>query len=97
MLLPVSWKTLFLPINIPGNEILYNYIFHYNETHVGLFLDYGSLLNHHVSANVRVGEVPGSNNVHFQVRMGIQCANRNALKICSIHATGTVHNRDTYT
>ena len=71
VLVPVTTRTLFLPDNIPKNQILYNYVFGYNETHMGLFLDYGSLLNHHESANTKAGvKVRGSNNVYFQVRMG---------------------------
>ena len=72
MLVPVSSKTLFLPKNFPSSQVLRNYVFGHNETHLGLVLDYGSLFNHHESANVKAGEeVPGSdNNVHFQVSMG---------------------------
>ena len=67
-------------------QALRNYVFNYNETHIGLVLDYGSLINHHESANVKAGEeVPGSNKVNFQVLMGFQYAHRNALKICSVH------------
>ena len=85
--MPVSWKTLFLPKNFPKNQVLYNYVFGYNETHMGLVLDYGSLFNHHESANAKAGEkVAGSNNVQFLVCMGFQCANRNVLKICCMHA-----------
>ena len=67
--MPLSRKTLFLPENIPKNQVVYNYVFAYNETHMGLVLDYGSLFNHHESANVEAGgNVAGSNNVQFQVR-----------------------------
>ena len=66
-------KTLFLPNNFPPYEFVHNYVFGYNKTHMALVLDYGSLLNHHESANVKAGEeVPGSNKVNFQVRMGFQ-------------------------
>ena len=78
----VSWKTLLLPKNFPHNQVLYNYIFGHNETHNGLVLDYGSLLNHHESANVKAGHFEGSYNVEFKVRAGFQRANLNALKIC---------------
>ena len=101
--MPASQKTLFLPYNFPNSQVLYNYVFGYNETHMGLVLDYGSGLNHHESANVEVANVevgeefPGrSGDVNFYVRMGFQCANRNALKICSIHAC-THTQRHTYT
>ena len=69
--MPVSWKTIFLPQNFPDRQVLRNYVFGYNETHMGLVIDYGSLLNHHENANAKAGEeIPGSNEVHFQVRMG---------------------------
>ena len=101
VLVPASWKTLFLPKNFPNSEALCNYPFEYNKTHNGLVLDYASIFNHHESANVKAGEaVPGSNNVYFQVRMGFQYANRNVLKICSIQCMHTythIHNRDTNT
>ena len=92
-LVPVSWKTLFLPKNIPKNQVLCNYAFGYNETHVGLVLDYGSVLNHHESANVQVGEEYPGGGVHFYVRMGFQSGNRDAPKKCCINAC--MHNRDT--
>ena len=70
LLLEVSWKVLFLPINFPSSQVISNYAFGYNETHMGLVLDYGSLLNHHKSPNAKAGEeVPGSNNVFFLVSM----------------------------
>ena len=65
--MPVTSRTLFLPDNIPKNQILYNYVFSFNETHIGLFLDYGSLLNHHESANVKAVTDPGSDEDYFQV------------------------------
>ena len=71
--MPVSWKTLFLPQNFPESQDLPNYVFGYSEMHMGLVLDYGSLFNHHESANAKAREdFPGSNNVDFQVRMGFQ-------------------------
>merc|ERR1719174_2768806 len=69
VLVPVSWKTLFLPNNFPNNQVLYNYVFCHNETHMALVLDYGSVLNHHESANVE--EVPVSNNVEFKATKDI--------------------------
>ena len=77
---PASWKILFLPKNFPRSEFVNNYIFGYNETHTLLILDYGSLLNHHESANVKPVAVPGSNSGYFRVRMGFVCANCNVLK-----------------
>ena len=81
VLLPVSWKTLFLPKSFTTSQVLENYAFGYNETHVGLVLDYGSVLNHHESANVEAVYQLGSSypNYHFRVRMGCLCANRNFL------------------
>ena len=84
--MPVTWKTLFLPKNFPKNQALRNYVFGHNETHMGLVLDYGSILNHHESANVEAVKFRRSNNVHFQVRVGFVCGNINVLKICSMHA-----------
>jgi len=74
VLVPVSWDTLFLPRNFPNSQVLCNYAFGYNETHMGLVLDYGSLLNHHENANVKAGKkfIPGSSNVHFKVCIGFQ-------------------------
>ena len=76
-----TWKTLFLPRNFPNSQTLRNYAFDHNETHVGLVLDYGSVLNHHESANVEAVYQLGSSypNYHFRVRMGCLCANRNFL------------------
>ena len=80
----VSWKTLFLPQNFPENQVLRNYVFGYNETHMALALDYGSILNHHESANakaVRFFGLPPGNDLQFRVRMGFVCGNHNVLKI----------------
>ena len=74
-LLPATWKTLFLPKNFPKKQVLLNYVFGYNETHIGLVLDYGSVLNHHESANVKAVEFPASNNIHFRVRNSGFCLN----------------------
>ena len=82
-MLPGTWKTLFLPANFPKNQALRNYVFGHNETHMALVLDYGSVLNHHESANVKAvhfAEVPPGNDVHFRVCMGFACGNRNVLK-----------------
>ena len=85
--MPISWKTLFLPKNFPSDQAIRNYVFGNNNTHMGLVLDYGSLLNHHESPNVQAGKaIPGSNKVHFQVRTGVQHFHRSAAKICGTHA-----------
>ena len=57
--------TLFLPKNFLPLSVGY-YCFAHNDTHMAIPLDYGSLLNHHKSANtdIRVR----NNNLHFQVR-----------------------------
>ena len=69
MLLPVNWKTLFLPKNFPSGQAIRNYVFGHNETHMSLVLDYGSLANHHESRNAKIAkEFPGSNKLDFQVR-----------------------------
>ena len=80
--MPVSWKTLFLPKNFPSGQTIHNYVFGHNETHMGLVLDYGSLLNHHESPNVKAAEVLGSNTVHFQVHTRFEYFHRNAVKKC---------------
>ena len=80
-MMPRAWKTLYLPDNLPKTQALRNYVFGHNETHMGLVLDYGSLFNHHESANVRAVGFAPTTDVHFQVRTGFVCANRNALKI----------------
>ena len=63
-----SWMTMFLPRNIPKSQTVHNYAFGYNETHLALALNYGSIINHHESANTRAMRVI------FQARMGFQCA-----------------------
>ena len=83
-----SWRTLFLPKNFPRRQAAWYYLFGHNKTHMALVLDYGSLVNHHESANTRH---TGFNNIHFQVRRDFQCANRNVVKICSIY----IYNRYT--
>ena len=86
--LMATWKTLFLPENFPKCHVR-NYVFGHNHTHMAFVLDYGSVLNHHESANVKaVVDIhrPASDNVHFQVRRGFVCANHNALKITCMHA-----------
>ena len=78
MMVLESSKTVFLTENFPESQVLGNYAFGYNKTHIGLVLDYGSLFNHHKSPNVKAGETfPGSNKIHFQVyafsRGQLQC------------------------
>ena len=83
-MLPGTWKTLFLPANFPKNQALYNYVFGHNETHMALALDYGSVLNHHESANAKAehfSELPPGNEVQFRVCVGFVCGNRNILKM----------------
>ena len=64
-----SWRTIYLPHNLPRSEVVRNYVFDHNETHTALALDYGSLANHHKSANVKFVSTLGSEpNLHFQVR-----------------------------
>ena len=98
MLMEISWKTLFLPNNFPSGQVLRNYGFGYNETHTGLVLDYGSLLNHHESPNVEVGEeFPKSNKVHFQVRMSFEYFHCNAVTMCGIHVCTHTYTTETRT
>ena len=72
----MSWMTLLLPENIVFNNAVWNYVFGHNETHSALALDYGSVANHHESANTRAVHVLGHNltyekGMHFQVRRGV--------------------------
>merc|ERR1719174_2055302 len=53
-----TWKTLFLPKNFPHSQAVNNYVFAYNETHMGLPLDYGPVFNHHENANVEASKDP---------------------------------------
>ena len=89
---PAVWKVLFLPQNFPNSQVLQNYVFGYNETHMLLAIDYGSILNHHESANVKPVVVPGTDVAYFRVRIGFQCENHNILTICMyacMHTTCT--------
>ena len=96
-MLPATWKTLFLPANFPTNQPLRNSVFGHNKTHMALALDYGSVLNHHESANVHAvhfTELPPGNEIQFQVCMGFVCGNRIVLEnaVCmhvSTHTTDT--------
>ena len=81
--------TLFLPKNFPQQLSIWYYSFGHNDTHVAIPLDYGSLLNHHESANTF-----HNNDIHFQVRGFFQCANHNVQKYAHAHAC--IHTRKTY-
>ena len=58
--------TLLLPKNIPRDLSVWYYSFGFNETHMAVPLDYGSILNHHESANAHVLFGPNEN-MYFQV------------------------------
>ena len=88
--MPIAWKTLFLPANFPKTQVLRNYVFGHNETHKALVVDYGSVYNHHESANVRAVDFPPGTGINFQVRTAFVCANRNVPKICMY---AHLHNR----
>ena len=60
-----SSMTLLLPRNIPGFQTLLCYGFGHNKTHMFLDLDYGSIINHHESANAAAMRV---NNMYYRVR-----------------------------
>ena len=83
-----SWMTMFLPRNIVQFQDVHNYAFEYNETHLALGLDYGSIINHHESANTKAMRTS------FKVRMTFQCANQNieiyaaCMYLCT-HTQGT--------
>ena len=83
-MLPGIWKTLLLPANFPKNQALRNYIFSHNETHMTLALDYGSILNHHESANVKAvcfSKFPPGNEIQFRVCIVFVWGNRNVQKM----------------
>ena len=60
-----------MPANIPKNEALYYYVFDYNKTHMGLVLDYGSIANHHESANLEAG-AKAAGTLQFKVRWAFE-------------------------
>ena len=61
---------LFLPRNIPGLQTLQCYTFRKNQTHMVLDLDYGSMINHHESANAEAIRVI---NMYYRVRGFLMC------------------------
>ena len=67
-----NWKTLYLPKNFPNRQSLKNYVFAYNKTHMALILDYGSVCNHHKSANVEAVYKLASKDVYFQVHISVR-------------------------
>ena len=71
--------TLFLPKNFPSELSPWYFCFGHNKTHMGVALDYGSIVNHHESPNaekVWLGAARGA--FSFAVRRGgFRCANRN--------------------
>ena len=55
---------LTLPENFPRAEVATNYLF----PPTSMVLDYGSIANHHESANAEATRVTGSDNIDFYVR-----------------------------
>ena len=80
--------TLSLPENFPKSQATSNYLF----PPMSLPLGYGSIANHHESANTQARKTIGFDNIDFHVRRGFQYANRNIPKAC-MHAQ--IHNRYT--
>ena len=76
-----SWMTLLLPRNIPPRQSPHCYVFSHNETHSALDLDYGSIINHHESANARA---TGVDNMLLYTRSGIIEQHINTFKATSI-------------
>ena len=73
--------TLFLPKTFPlDHQATRDYTFGHNNTHMALSLDYGSLMNHHESANVRSGHQLGSDAMQFQVHRSFRFAIHNVSK-----------------
>ena len=65
-----SSMILFLPRNIQGLQTLRFYVFGHNQTHMVLDLDYGSMMNHHESANAEAIRVI---NMYYRVRGFLMC------------------------
>ena len=65
-----SATTIFLPRNIPGLQTPLWYGFGHNKTHMVLDLDYGSVINHHESANAEAIRVKS---MHYRVRGMSMC------------------------
>ena len=65
-----SWMTLYLPRNFPRGQTPRYYVFSHNKTHMAWDLDYGSIINHHESANARAA---GADNMHYRVRRFSMC------------------------
>ena len=62
-------------------QILRNYVFGHNETHLMLDLDYGSIINHHESANARAS---GDNDyMYYLVR--VQWTSSHVLKLYTMN------------
>ena len=57
-----TWVTLFLSRSVSKDLIFRHYNFAFNVTHAAVPLNYGSILNHHESANMRL------NNMNLYVR-----------------------------
>ena len=60
-----SSTTLVLPGTIPGLQTPLYYSFGHNKTHIALDLDYGSIVNHHESANAEAVRI---NTKYYRVR-----------------------------
>ena len=65
-----SRVTLSLPGGNPGLQTLRCYAFAHNKTHMGVDLDYGSIINHHESANT---EAIGIKKMYYRVREFLMC------------------------
>ena len=74
-----SSTTLVLPGTIPGLQTPLYYSFGHNRTHIVLDLDYGSIINHHESANAEAMRV---DNMYYAVRGFFMCESEQ--KLCSI-------------
>ena len=65
--------TLFLPKNFPSGPFFpWDYAFEYNDTHIAVALDYGSIINHHESPNAeKVWLDAARDTISFAVRRGV--------------------------
>ena len=98
-----SWTTLFLPNNFPRQQTARCYVFNHNKTHMALDLDYGSIINHHESANARA--IGRYKDMHYRVCLfsicGSQCQKLCSMRTCTheyiyMHARH-IHNTHTCT
>ena len=97
-----SWMTLLLPQSFPQHEMLRCYVFGRSKTDMALDLDYGSIINHHESANavaaaVKSADARAGGYMHYRVcglsMFKLQCKK----KLCMHAYIMYAHIHNTYT